>query len=142
MEGIEEVKELLTHRYPFLFLDELLEANEEYVVGTRHFGEDEPFFQGHFPTYPVVPGVILIETLAQTGGAGLRKIGVLEKDDFFVLATIEKAKFRSQVRPGDTAVIRVENLRVSNIMIRQKGTITVNGNVAAEATWMCVVGDK
>ncbi|MDC7246018.1 MAG: 3-hydroxyacyl-ACP dehydratase FabZ [Sphaerochaetaceae bacterium] len=142
MEGIEEVKHLLTHRYPFLYLDELVVANEDFIIGTRYFGEDEPFFKGHFPDYPVVPGVILIETLAQTGGAGLRKIGKLEEGDFFVLAAIEKAKFRHQVRPGDTAVIHVENIRVSKIMIRQRGTISVNEKIAAEATWMCVVSEK
>ncbi len=142
MGNFESAEELLTHRAPFLYLDELIEATDEHCVGTRYFGDDEPFFKGHFPDYPVVPGVILLETLAQTGGAGLRQVGVLAKGTFFVLAAIEKAKFRNQVRPGDTAIIKVEHVRVSRIMIRQKGIITVNGKVAAEATWMCIVGKK
>lgn len=141
-EQFEPIEDLLTHRYPFLYVDELVEVTEGKAVGKRYFGPEEPFFQGHFPGYPVVPGVILIETMAQCGGAGLRQSGVLEAGAFFVLGTVEKAKFRNQVRPGDTAVIEVENVRVSKQMIRQSGKIFVDGNVAAEATWMCVVGAK
>jgi 3-hydroxyacyl-[acyl-carrier-protein] dehydratase len=86
--------------------------------------------------------VILLETLAQTGGAGLRQVGVLAKGAFFVLASIEKAKFRNQVRPGDTAIMKIEHLRISPVMIRQKGVITINDVVAAEASWMCIVGKR
>ncbi len=141
-EHATPVERLLPHRFPFLFVDELVEVSEKRTVGTRFFGPDEPFFQGHFPGYPVVPGVILIETMAQCGGAGLREIGILEEGVIFVLGTVEKAKFRSQVRPGDTAVIEVENVRGSKQMIRQSGKILVDGAVAAEATWMCIVSAK
>ena len=135
----ESPKELLPHRDPFLFVDELVEVDKHHTVATRTFDEEHFFFDGHFPDYPVVPGVILVETMAQTGGAGLCQAGILPKGAFFVLATIEKAKFRSQVKPGDKAVIEVHNTRVSQIMLRQKGTITVDGEVAAEASWMCIV---
>ena len=141
-EQFDTPEELLPHRDPFLFLDELIEADENHTVAKRVFTEDHFFFKGHFPSYPVVPGVILVETLAQCGGAGLIQTGILPHGAFFVLASIEKAKFRNQVRPGDCAIIDVHNVRVSKIMVRQKGTITVNGNVAAEASWMCIVNSK
>ncbi|MDD3903325.1 MAG: 3-hydroxyacyl-ACP dehydratase FabZ [Sphaerochaeta sp.] len=140
-ETFEPVEQLLPHRDPFLFLDELLEADETHTVAKRVFTEDHFFFRGHFPDYPVVPGVILIETMAQCGGAGLCQVGILPHGAFFVLGTVEKAKFRNQVRPGDTAIIEVQNTRVSQTMLRQSGVITVNGVKAAEATWMCIVGN-
>ena len=138
-DQFEPIEELLIHRFPFLYVDELIEVTDELTVGMRLFGPDEPFFKGHFPDYPVVPGVILVETMAQCGGAGLRQLGILPKGVIFVLATIEKAKFRQQVRPGDTARIEVINQKVSQRVIRQSGKIFVNDSVAAEATWMCVL---
>lgn len=132
-------EELLPHRDPFLFIDEILEADAHHTVAKRVFTPDHFFFTGHFPSYPVVPGVILIETMAQAGGAGLGQAGIIPLGTLFVLATVEKAKFRAQVKPGDEAIITVENVRVSQMVIRQKGTITVNGEVAAEASWMCVI---
>lgn len=141
-ESFESPVDLIPHRDPFIFLDELLEVDEKHTVAKRVFTSDHFFFKGHFPGYPVVPGVILVETMAQCGGAGLVQAGILPHGAFFVLATIEKAKFRSQVKPDDTAIIEVHNARVSQIMVRQSGTITVNGKVAAEATWMCIVGDN
>ena len=136
------IEDLLIHRFPFLYVDELTEVNEEVIVGTRFFGPDEPFFQGHFPEYPVVPGVILIETMAQCGGAGLRQLEILKKGVLFVLGTVEKAKFRQQVRPGDTARIEVKNLRISQRVIKQSGKILIGDTLAAEATWMCVLSDQ
>ena len=89
-----------------------------------------------------MPGVILIETMAQSGGAGLRKLGILGDDALFFLASVDKVKFRRQVRPGDEVRSEVENLRVSPRMVKQSGKAFVGDELAAEAEWMCLVGGK
>lgn len=134
------IENLLPHRDPFLFVDEIREATTERIVGIRTFGKDEPFFVGHFPGYPVVPGVLLVESMAQCGGAGVNQLGLIGQKLFF-LASISSAKFRRQVRPGETVEMSVENLRISDRMLRQRGTAVVDGEIACEAEWMCVVGD-
>jgi 3-hydroxyacyl-[acyl-carrier-protein] dehydratase len=136
---MSDIKELLPHRSPFLYVDRIEEANEERIVGYKLFGSGEYFFEGHFPDYPVVPGVILVETMAQCGGAGIRTLGKVGEALFF-LASIEKAKFRRQVRPDEEVRIEIENLRISPKMIKQAGTAYVGEEVAAEAQWLCLVG--
>jgi 3-hydroxyacyl-[acyl-carrier-protein] dehydratase len=135
---MNDIKDLLPHRDPFLFVDKVIEASEEKIVAERTFTEAEPFFKGHFPGHPVVPGVVLIETMAQAGGAGIRELGVLG-DALFFLATVEKAKFRKQVVPGDTVTLEISNDRISKSMLKQSGKALVNGEVAAEASWLCLV---
>lgn len=135
----QAVTALIDHRDPFLFVDKLVSVTQELIVGEYLLDENEWYFQGHFPHYPVVPGVLLIEMMAQCGGAGLRQLGILPGGVIFVLASIEKAKFRSQVKPKDLVTIKVKNLRVSKIMIRQSGQIFVGDVLAAEATWMCLL---
>jgi 3-hydroxyacyl-[acyl-carrier-protein] dehydratase len=135
-----EIESLLPHRLPFLFVDEIISADETRIVARRVFTDKEFFFAGHFPEYPVVPGVILIETMAQSGGAGLRKIGKLAGDSLFFLASVDKVKFRRQVRPGEEVRSEVENLRVSPNMIKQAGKAYVGNELAAEAEWLCLVG--
>lgn len=137
---MKKPQELLPHRDPFLFVDKLEEVNEKTITGYRTFTEKESFFAGHFPEYPVVPGVVLVETMAQVGGAGVNQLGLLG-DKLFFLATIEKAKFRRQVRPNEQVRIVVENERVRGAMIKQKGIAYVGEEIAAEASWMCLMGD-
>ena len=137
---MSEIENLLPHRDPFLFVDEIIEASEEKIIAKRVFTANDYFFKGHFPDYPVVPGVILVETMAQSGGAGLRKLGVLGGDSLFFFATVDKVKFRRQVRPGDEGRCEIINLRVSPKMIKQSGKAYVGDEVAAEAEWMCLVG--
>ena len=137
---MNEIESLLPHREPFLFVDEIVRADEEIIIARRRFTEDEFFFKGHFPGYPVVPGVILIETMGQSGGAGLRKMGIIEGDAMFFLAAVDKVKFRRPVRPGDEVRSEVVNLRVSPGMIKQSGKAFVGDELAAEAEWMCIIG--
>jgi len=139
-EKMSEIEKLLPHREPFLFVDEIVQADDKKIVAKHVFNEKEFFFKGHFPEYPVVPGVVLVETMAQSGGAGLRKLGVIGDNALFFLATVDKVKFRRQVRPGDEVRSEIENLRVSPKMIKQSGKAYVGDELAAEAEWMCLVG--
>lgn len=142
ISGRAEMETLLPHRDPFLFVDTIDVTNEEEIVARHVFTESEFFFKGHFPEYPVVPGVILCETMAQAGGAGLVKRGVLGEDSLFFFASLDKVKFRNQVRPGDEVRIVIKNLRVSARMIKQSGVVYVGEKIATEAEWMCLVGSK
>ena len=139
---MNEIENLLPHREPFLFVDEIIEASEEKIIARRVFSGNEYFFKGHFPEYPVVPGVILVETMAQSGIAGLRKLGIYSDDVLFFLAAIDKVKFRRQVRPGDEVRCEIVNLRISPKMIKQSGKAYVGDELAAEAEWMCLVGSN
>lgn len=140
MSVTKDIEALLPHRKPFLFVDEIVSADEKGSVSTRTFTEEDFFFQGHFPQYPVVPGVILVETMAQAGGAALSFQKVFADDALFFLATVDKVKFRHQVHPGDTVRLEITNMRVSPKMVKQSGKAYVGENLAAEAEWMCLVG--
>jgi 3-hydroxyacyl-[acyl-carrier-protein] dehydratase len=136
-EGSTE--DLLPHRKPFLFVDKLLYSDQKRYVGEVTFGEDMWFFKGHFPNYPVVPGVILVESLAQCGGAGLVASGIVRNGLFFLIG-VDGAKFRRQVRPGDKLRMEIENTKVSSRMVVQHGKAFVGDELAAEAEFRCVLG--
>jgi len=139
-DALSDIQRWLPHRTPFLFVDRIAEASDERIVGYRRFVESDFFFRGHFPDYPVVPGVILVETMAQVGGAGVKKLGKVKADGLFFLASVDKVKFRRQVRPGDEVRGEIRNLRVSNKMVKQSGQAFVGEEIAAEAEWLCLVG--
>ncbi len=137
------IQEILPHRPPFLLVDRIIElAPKERIVGIKQVTINEPFFQGHFPDAPVMPGVLIIEALAQTGAIlALREIPDREKKIPF-FAGIENARFRLPVVPGDTLFLEITALRIGMKVQRMRGEAKVNGQIVADATIMCIVGDR
>ena len=139
---IQEIQKLLPHRYPFLLVDRILELEDDRVVGIKNVSMNEPHFTGHFPSYPVMPGVLIIEAMAQVAGVlVLNRMPDRDRKLVF-LATIENAKFRRPVVPGDQLRIEVKFLRLKPSVARIHGIATVDGNIAAEADLMCTLVDK
>lgn len=130
---IQEIKETIPHRYPFLLVDKVVEIEEgKRVVGIKNVTINEPFFQGHFPDYPVMPGVLIIEALAQVGAIGV--LGIEEnKGKIGFLAGVDKCRFKRQVVPGDTLELEVEITRMKGPIGKGKGVAKVNGELACQA---------
>lgn len=130
---VEEIKDILPHRSPFLFVDEVLEINEKRIVAKRAVRPDEYFFTGHFPNDPIMPGVLIVEALAQTGGIMLlRKY----KGAIPLFLGIDRARFKKIVRPGDTLIMEVELLQERGKVVKISGIARVNNEIACEATIM------
>lgn len=138
---MKETELYLPHRDPFLLLDTITVVDPTHFVGTYRFNPENPIFKGHFPGFPVVPGVLMIECLAQCGGAGVTKLGGFSPNDGILLASVISAKFRRMVLPGDEITFEVETLKVTHRMLRQRGRALVEGKVATEAEWVCMVGN-
>lgn len=130
---IQQIKETIPHRYPFLLVDKVTEIEEgKRVIGLKNVTINEPFFQGHFPDYPVMPGVLILEALAQVGAIAV--LGMEEnKGKIGFLAGVDKCRFKRQVVPGDTLELEVEILRMKGPIGKGKGIATVNGEVACQA---------
>jgi len=139
----EAIKKLLPHRYPFLLVDRIVElAPLQRIVGIKQVSINESFFQGHFPGAPVMPGVLVIEALAQCGAIlALREIA--ERDEKLVLFTsIKEARFRRPVVPGDTLMLEVTALRFGPRIQRMRGEAKVDGQLCADAELMSVIADR
>lgn len=137
------IQEILPHRYPFLLVDKIIEiVPRERIVGIKQVTFNEPFFQGHFPNAPVMPGVLIIEALAQVGAIlALREFeDRSNKIPFF--SGIEKARFRRPVVPGDTLVLEVIALRIGSKVQKMRGEARVDGQLATEAEIMCIIADR
>ena len=138
MLNIEEIKAIIPHRYPFLLVDQIIEVEENRIVGKKNVTINEPFFEGHFPDYPVMPGVLILEALAQTGAVAI--LGKEEnKGKIGFLAGIDKARFRRQVRPGDTLTLEVEIIRLKGPIGKGRAKATVDGETACEAEIMFAI---
>jgi len=139
MLDIKQIKDVIPHRYPFLLIDHVIEIEEgKRVVAKKNVTINEPFFQGHFPDYPVMPGVLIVEALAQAGAvAMLKKEGNEGKIGF--LAGIDSCRFKRQVVPGDTLILEVEIIRLKGPIGKGKATATVDGELACEAEIMFAI---
>ena len=139
--NIDQIKEIIPHRYPFLLVDKVLELEEgKRAVGIKNVTANEEFFNGHFPDYPVMPGVLIIEALAQVGA-----VAMLIKDEnrgrlaFF--AGIDNCRFKRQVRPGDQLKLEVEMTRVRATFGKGKAIATVDGELVCETDIMFALGE-
>ena len=139
---IQEILALLPHRYPMLMVDRILEITEDSIVGIKNVTVNEPQFTGHFPGLPVMPGVLIIEAMAQVAGILVGTLAPHTRGKVMFLASVEEAKFRKPVTPGDQLRIEMKILRLKHTVAKMQGTATVDGQVAAEATLMCKLVDK
>ena len=134
---------ILPHRYPFLLVDRILEVDaDKRIVGLKNVTINEPFFQGHFPGAPVMPGVLIIEAMAQVAGVMIYRDLPDKEKKLIYFTSIENAKFRRPVVPGDQLRIEMELLNRRNNFGKMTGRATVEGKLAAEAIVMFAITDR
>jgi 3-hydroxyacyl-[acyl-carrier-protein] dehydratase len=140
--GPTEIRGLIPHRYPFLLVDRIEELEPGVrAVGTKNVTQNEPFFQGHFPDYPVMPGVLIIEALAQVGAVGVMAGGD-HRDKLALFAGIDGVRFRRQVVPGDVLRMEVEIERLKGRVGRGKARASVGGERVCEAQLMFAFAER
>ncbi len=138
---ITEIKSILPHRYPFLLVDKIVDIEEKKITGIKNVTVNEPFFEGHFPEHPVMPGVLIIEALAQTCGIlALKKEENKGKLAYF--ASINNAKFRKPVFPGDTITLEIEVIKHRTKVVQAHGKAKVSGEVVTEADLLFSIIDR
>jgi 3-hydroxyacyl-[acyl-carrier-protein] dehydratase len=137
---IQEILDFLPHRYPFLLIDRIVEFERtKRLVAIKNVTINEPFFQGHFPGYPIMPGVLVVESMAQAGGLIMMAEMEDRHEKLVVFTGIERAKFRRPVTPGDQLRIEVDVLSFRSRAGRIHGRAMVDGKLACEATLTCAV---
>lgn len=138
----KEIEKILPHRYPFLLVDRILEINleENEIVGLKNVTVNEPFFQGHFPGVPIMPGVLILEAMAQTGGVLVHQKGYVKK--IAVLLNVANAKFRKPVVPGDALLLHIKGLHVSGNGGKIKARAMIGQVLAVEAELSFALVDK
>jgi 3-hydroxyacyl-[acyl-carrier-protein] dehydratase len=136
------IRDILPHRFPMLLVDRILDYDSEHIVGIKNVTANEPFFTGHFPDFPVMPGVLVVEAMAQCAGVlVLRSIPDRHSKVVF-LASVDEAKFRRPILPGDQLRIEMKVVKWKASVAKFSGVATVDGVVVAEATVMCKLNDK
>lgn len=141
---IQQIMGMLPHRYPFLLVDRVLELDPGVSIKAyKNITFNENFFQGHFPGQPIMPGVLIMEALAQAGGLFVVKtLGVSAEDKLFLFTGIESAKFRRPVVPGDQLMLEANVLRRKMNIWKMQGKATVNGELVAEGVFSAAIVDK
>ncbi|MEQ6356121.1 3-hydroxyacyl-[acyl-carrier-protein] dehydratase FabZ [Lysinibacillus sp. KCTC 33748] len=136
----EQIQAILPHRYPFLFVDRIVELEEgKRAVGLKNVSMNEDFFNGHFPGYPVMPGVLIVEALAQVGGVALLNAEEF-KGRLAFLTGIDNCRFKRQVVPGDQLRLEVEFVKLRGVMGKGHGVATVDGELVCEADILFAIG--
>jgi len=139
---INEIRAILPHRYPFLLVDRVVEMDAEHVVGIKCITANEPQFTGHFPDFPVMPGVLIVEAMAQTAGILVLHDIPDRANKLVLLVAIENARFRRPVVPGDTLRMDMKVIKRKVTVAKMAGVATVDGVVVAEVEVMCKLADK
>lgn len=141
---VDQIKKLLPHRAPFLFIERLAEiAPGESAVGYKAVAYNEPHFQGHFPGFPVMPGVLIVEAMAQAAGAlVMHSLGLKSENRLVYFMTIDKARFRKPVRPGDLLRLPVKVIRRRGPVWRFMGEAYVEDRLCAEAEYSAMIADE
>ena len=139
---VNEIRQILPHRYPMLLVDRIIELEAERIVGIKNVTANEPFFSGHFPDFPVMPGVLIVEAMAQTAGVLVLKSVEDRERKLVLLVSIEYAKFRKQVVPGDQLRMELTMMKRKASVAKMSGKATVDGVLVAEAEVMCKLADK
>jgi len=139
---INEIQSILPHRYPFLLVDRIVELEAERIVGIKNVTLNEPFFAGHFPAFPVMPGVLIIEAMAQAAGVLVLKNIPDRHQKLVFLVAVENARFRKPVVPGDTLRLEMQIIKRRTNVAKMAGRATVDGQLVAEAEVMCKLADK
>ena len=142
MYTIEDIMKVLPHRYPFLLVDRILEIEEKRIVGLKNVTINEPFFQGHFPGHPIMPGVLIIEAMAQVGG--MLMLGSLADPDSKVVyfMSLDNVKFRRPVKPGDQLRFELEVVQLRGTVCKMRGVGKVDGDVVVEADMAATIRDR
>ncbi len=139
---IDAIRGILPHRYPFLLVDRIIEMEADRVVGIKNVSFNEPFFTGHFPDFPVMPGVLIVEAMAQTAGVQVLHSMPDRASKLVLLVAIENARFRRPVRPGDQLRMEMAVVKRKATVAKFAGKATVDGQVVAEVEVMCKLENK